>query len=52
MHMAIHDLPDMYALSPWAQASGIHIRQIPHGHVTTNLLLIIKQGMMYNLHPT
>ena len=36
--MAIHDLPDMYALSPRAcspQASGIHIRQIPHGHVTT-----------------
>ena len=37
-NMAIRDLPDMYALSPWAsdpQASGIHIRQIPHGHVTT-----------------
>ena len=36
--MAIRDLPDMYALSrqacgPWAL--GIHIRQIPHGHVTT-----------------
>ena len=26
-NMAIHDLPDMYALSP--RASGIHIRQIP-----------------------
>ena len=36
--MAIRDLPDMYVLSPWAcgpRASGIHIRQIPHGHVTT-----------------
>ena len=36
--MAIHDLPDMYALSPRAcgpHALGIHIRQIPHGHVTT-----------------
>ena len=36
--MAIRDLPDMYALSPQAcdpQASGIHIRQIPHGHVLT-----------------
>ena len=31
--MAIRDLPDMYALSP--RALGIHIRQIPHGHVTT-----------------
>ena len=32
------DLPDMYVLSPWAcgpWASGIHIRQIPHAHVTT-----------------
>ena len=37
-NMAIHDLPDVYALSPWAcgpRASGIHIRQIPHGHVAT-----------------
>ena len=36
--MAIRDLPNMYALSPLTcgpQASGIHIRQIPHGHVTT-----------------
>ena len=36
--MAIHDLPDMYALSPRAcgtRASDIHIRQIPHGHITT-----------------
>ena len=37
-NMAIRDLPDMYTLSPRAcgpQALGIHIRQIPHGHVTT-----------------
>ena len=36
--MAIRDLPDMYTLIPRARgprASGIHIRQIPHGHVTT-----------------
>ena len=36
--MAIRDLPDMYALSPRGcgpRALGIHIRQIPHGHVTT-----------------
>ena len=32
-NMAIHDLPDMYALSP--QALGIHFRQIPHAHVIT-----------------
>ena len=32
-NMAIRDLPDMYTLIP--RASGIHIRQIPHGHVTT-----------------
>ena len=31
--MAIRNLPDVYALSP--RASGIHIREIPHGHVTT-----------------
>ena len=34
--MAIRGLPDMYALSPRARgprAPGIHIRQIPHGHV-------------------
>ena len=31
--MCSRDLPDMYALSPWAM--GIHIRQIPHAHVTT-----------------
>ena len=37
-NMCIHDLPDMYALIPWAcgpWASGIHIRLIPHVHVTT-----------------
>ena len=41
--LAICDLPDMYALSPRAcgpQALGIHIRQIPHGHVTTITNLI------------
>ena len=31
--MCIHDLLDMYALSP--RASGMHIRQIPDAHVTT-----------------
>ena len=31
--MWIRDLPDMYALSPWALA--IHIRQITHAHVIT-----------------
>ena len=37
-NMAICDLPDMYAQSSRAtglMAEGIHIRQIPHGHVTT-----------------
>ena len=37
-NMAMGDLPDMYALSPWAcgpRASGIHIRQITNGHVTS-----------------
>ena len=44
-NMAIRDLPDMYTLIPRAcgpRTSGIHIRQIPHGHVTTitcNVLL-------------
>jgi len=32
-NMCTRDLPDMYALSPWAL--GIHIRQIPCAHVTT-----------------
>ena len=32
-NMEIRDLPDMYALRP--VAFGIHIRQIPHAHVTT-----------------
>ena len=32
-NMCSHDVPDMYALSPWAL--GIHIRQIPRAHVTT-----------------
>jgi len=37
-NMCTRDLPDMYALSPRAcgpQALGMHIRQIPHAHVTT-----------------
>ena len=37
-NMCTRDLPDMYALSPRAcgpRASSIHIRQIPHAHVTT-----------------
>ena len=37
-NMCFCDLPDMNALIPWAcgpQASGIHIRQIPHAHITT-----------------
>ena len=33
LRIHIRDLPDMYAQSP--RAEGIHIRQIPHGHVTT-----------------
>ena len=32
-NMCTRDLPDTYALSP--RALGIHIRQIPHAHVTT-----------------
>ena len=37
-NMGGHDLPDLYALSPRAcspWALGIHIRHIPHVHVTT-----------------
>ena len=37
-NMAMRDLPDMYAQSLRATGprdEGIHIRQIPHGHVTT-----------------
>ena len=41
--MAVHDLPDMYALSP--RAPGIHIRQIPHGHVTA----LIQANEIYAL---
>ena len=40
-NMAIHDLPDMYVLSP--RALGIHIRQIPHGHVTTITCSLLRQ---------
>ena len=47
-NMGARDLPDMYALSPRAcgpRALGIHIRQIPHAHVTTitrRLLFFLK----------
>ena len=37
-NMGARDLPDMYALSPWAggpQALGIHIKQILCAHVKT-----------------
>ena len=37
-NLCICDLPDINVIIPWAcspQASGIHIRQIPHAHVTT-----------------
>ena len=34
-NMGTRNLPDMYARSP--RASGIHIRQIPHAHVTTDM---------------
>ena len=47
-NMCIRDLPDMYALSPWAygpQALGIHIRQILHAHVTTITYSYISQCM-------
>jgi len=40
------DLPDMYALSP--RASGTHIRQIPHSHVTT--ITYIFQYASHLLH--
>ena len=33
--MEVRDLPDMYALSPWAL--DMHIRQIPGNHVTSNV---------------
>ena len=38
MHMAMKDLPDMYARGPRAagpKVEGIHIRQIMNGHVTS-----------------
>ena len=47
--MCTHDLPNMYALKPWAcgpQASGIYIRQIPHAHVTTTTCIISHIIMM------
>ena len=54
-NMAICDLPDMYALNPWAcspQALDIHIRQIPHGHVTTITYIPLKpyfKGFYYGI---
>ena len=39
--MCIQDFPDMYTLSP--RASGVHIRQIPHAHVTTITCIHILQ---------
>jgi len=44
-NMCTRDLPDMYALSPWAcgpRALGIHIRQIPHAHVTTITCITLR----------
>jgi len=38
-NMCTRDLPDTYALSP--RALGIHIRQIPHAHVTTITCIIL-----------
>ena len=46
-NMCIRGLPDMYTLSPRAcgpRASGVHIRQTTHAHVTTitcNIVIII-----------
>ena len=51
--MAIHDLPDMHALSPRAcepWASGIHIRQIPQDHITTITCMPKAQGHMYRAY--
>ena len=39
--MGTHDLPDMYALGPWAL--GIHIRQITRAHVTTITCTILRE---------
>ena len=47
--MCIRDLPDMYALNPRAcgpWALDIHIRQIPHAHVTT--ITYLKTFSFYN----
>jgi len=41
--MGTHDMPNMYACSPWAL--GIHIRQITRAHVTT-----IKRVERYATH--
>ena len=37
--MYICDLPDMYALRLVALGFSVHIRQIPHAHVTTIIRL-------------
>ena len=55
--MAMRDLPDMYARSPRAtspRAEGIHIRQIPNGHVTTIMyhFVPIRSNKTSNLNPT
>ena len=44
--MGSHNLPDMYALSPWAcgpRASGINIRQIPPAHVLMHTVSIVDK---------
>ena len=50
--MAVGDFPDMYALSP--RAEGIHIRQIPYGHVATYIKPITNghvTSIMYHFVP-
>ena len=34
-NIAMRDLPDMYALSPWAGLQAYHIRKIMNGHITS-----------------
>ena len=40
--MGMSGLPDMYTLGPWA--SGVHIRQATHAHVTTIKYYIVSQS--------
>ena len=50
--MGTRDLPDMYALSPWAcgpRALGIHIRQITRAHVTTIKYDVFAVFHIYNI---